>query len=84
MATVNSSATSVALLASNSQRKGAVIRNSDANTLYVTLAAGAATTANAHYVLNNGDTLELHPAYRGDVVGIWSAAGSGAALIQEF
>jgi hypothetical protein len=84
MATVNSSATSVTILAANAQRKGAVVHNTDANRLDLFLGSAAATAANRHYYLNSGDTWECPQNYTGEVRGIWTAAGSGAANTQEF
>jgi hypothetical protein len=84
MATVASSATSVTILAANAQRKGATIHNTDANRVDIHLGVSAATTATRHYYLNFGDTLELPANYTGDVQGIWTAAGSGGAMVREF
>jgi hypothetical protein len=84
MATVNSTTTSTSLLSSNSQRRGAVITNTDANPLYILMGTGTASSSNNHYVLNTGDTLELPHGFTGDVQGKWSAAGSGAAVSVEF
>lgn len=84
MATVNSSATSVTLLASDSTRKGGVIRNTDANQLTIHLGSSSASSTNVHYTLNTNDTLELPPGYKGAVQGIWAAAGSGGAQIRDW
>jgi hypothetical protein len=84
MATVNSAATTASILAANAQRKGAVIHNTDANALYLLLGVGTASSSNKHYVLNNNDTWECPAGYTGDVQGVWTADGSGAAITAEW
>jgi hypothetical protein len=81
--TVNSGVSSVSLLAANPTRKCAVIRNTDANALYVLLGLGAASSTNLHYTLNSGDVLEVPAGHLGDIQGIWAADGSGQAVIFE-
>jgi deoxycytidine triphosphate deaminase len=84
MAQVASSASSVTLLGAAAGRRGAVIHNTDANRLDIYLGSAAATAANRHYFANSGDTVELPRDYTGEVRGIWTAAGSGAANTQEW
>jgi gentisate 1,2-dioxygenase len=81
---VASSTTSGALLPQNTGRNGAIIRNTDANILYVLLDGGTASASNHTYALSTGDVLELPDFYDGPVNGVWAADGSGAALVTEF
>lgn len=79
---VNSAATSTTLLASNTARKGVTIRNTDANALY--LGFGVAATTAMPEEIPGGATWEMPlPIFTGQLNGIWSADGSGAALIRE-
>lgn len=74
----------IQLLAPNSSRDGATIENTDANTLYVLLDSGTPSSTNYTVSMSSGDYYELPAGYRGEVKGIWSADGSGAALILEY
>jgi hypothetical protein len=84
VSSVNSAASSTTLLAVNTSRDGATIRNTDANILYVLLDGGTASATNHTVALATGDYYELPARYRGQVNGIWAADGSGVALISEF
>jgi len=85
--TIPVSATSVSLLAANSNRKKLVISNNGNQDLFIDFDATAAVADHsikipkvsasgfiANYELEN---------YTGVVSGIWQAAGSGAALVRE-
>lgn len=79
---VGDSATSVSLLAANTQRLGAIIVNDSAATLYVKLGATASTTSYA-YKLYPDDTVEIPAGYTGAIDGIWSSDAGGNARITE-
>lgn len=79
--TVNSGATSVTLLASNANRKGATIVNTDANTLYVSIAGGTATLADIPIL--TGGYYEVPYGITGAITGIWGADGTGVSTIYE-
>jgi hypothetical protein len=81
--TVSSSASSGTLLEADTSRKSLIIANSDANTLYVLLATGTASATNYSYLLAQNAQIEL-PFYTGKVVGVWSSAGSGKAMITSW
>lgn len=84
VSTVNSAATSATLVATNTDRLGVIINNTDANALYVKLGT-TATTSSYAYKVPSGETLTLWgiPMYTGRIDGIWAADGSGAAIITE-
>jgi len=84
--TVGDSATSVTLLAANTARTMAVIRNSSTARLYV--AFGATATTASPYFLDQDDILELpilagSEVYRGIITGIWASDAGFSAYIQE-
>lgn len=82
-ANVAASAASVTLLASNAARKGAVIHNDSAATLYVVCHASAASTTNYTEQLAPGESLVLERGdYSGEIRGIWTAA-TGYARVTE-
>lgn len=82
---VASAATSTSILASNVNRKGARILNSDANALYLNLAGAAAVILTASHVkLAEGESFDVPAGYTGEIRGIWAADGSGAANVVEF
>lgn len=83
---VNSTTSSTELLAQNLNRRGAVIVNTDANTLYILYGMGAAATAgNWTYKVESGETWEMSwIIYTGVIEGAWAADGSGYAEITEF
>lgn len=80
---VSSSAASSAILAANTARKGATITNTDANTLRVLLSAGTASATNYTVPIASGGYYEVPYGYTGQIVGIWDADGTGAALVTE-
>lgn len=83
---VGDSAASVTLLAANSARTGAAIRNDSTAILYVELGATATTssvvrlTAQAYYEL---PILAGSEVYRGIITGIWDSDAGGNARISE-
>ena len=81
---VNSAATNTTLLSANANRTGCTIVNTDANDLYVAFTSSAATTSAFTVKIPTDGYFEFpQPVYRGQVQGIWSADGSGAAAITE-
>lgn len=70
----------ITLLASNVNRKKAIIYNNTAKTLYVKLGT-TASTISFSYLLTSGATLEV-PNYTGNIDAILSA-GSGPVLVTE-
>lgn len=82
---VASSASSVAILAANNQRKGATVYNTDANALHLRLDGGTATTTTGFNVkLDLDEYFEVPFGYTGAISGIWAADGTGAANVAEF
>lgn len=86
---VAQNAASTALLAANANRKGASIVNDSASILYVSF-SGAASLTNYKVAippLINGipGYYELAPEsiFTGQILGIWAAAGAGAARVTE-
>jgi len=81
---VNSGTGSVTILASNANRKGASVTNTDANILYLDLSGGTATNASYTAAVASGAYYEIPFGYTGLITGIWAGDGSGAALVTEF
>lgn len=80
---VNSGIASVTLLAKNTSRKGAVIRNTDANALLVDLTGGTASASRSQYRLAQHGSLEVPYGFTGKITGIWEGDGVGVASIAE-
>lgn len=87
---VNSSASSVTLLAANSARKQASFFNTSTADLYLREDGGAATTTTGFTVLlrASGGYYELPVGAHGSITtgtitGIWTAAGSGGCAVTE-
>jgi hypothetical protein len=78
---VAGSITSVTLLAANSLRRGAIIFNESAATLYLKLGTTASLTSYSYPILPN-QLWELAFAYTGELDGIWATA-TGNAQITE-
>lgn len=80
--TVSQSATSVTIIASNTDRREVIITNKAQGnqTLYISYSGTA--TANSTIELRKGDTL-VEDVYTGVISGIWSSGGSGIAAITE-
>jgi hypothetical protein len=80
---VSSGTTSVTILASNSSRKGAVIVNTDANTLYLDLTGGTASATRYARAMAQGESYEIPFGLTGAITGVWAVDGTGAALVTE-
>jgi len=83
-ASVPSAATSTTILASNTNRKGAIILNSDANALLLDLSGGTAASTRYQVRLVQYANYEVGSGYTGLITGIWEADGAGAADVVEF
>lgn len=81
---IDSTASDTLLLAVDTARNGATIRNTDANILYVLLDSGTSSATNHTVALASGDYYEVPAGYVGEIRGIWAADGSGAALVTAF
>lgn len=79
---VNSSASSVTLLALNLNRRGVIIWNDSSATLYIKLGATASTISYTVQLSTQASFNLPAPAYTGVIDGIWSSA-TGAARITE-
>ncbi len=79
---VNASATSVVLLASNASRKGATFYNDSAAILYLAFAATASAAAYTVQMVANAYFELPWPVYTGVISGIWVSA-TGAVKITE-
>jgi hypothetical protein len=81
---VNSSASSVEILAADKNRNGFTLYNDSTAILYLLLSDGtASTTVYTTQVAANGGFFEAPYNYRGAVNGIWAVA-NGAARVTEF
>lgn len=78
---VSGSATSVTLLASNTNRLGATIFNDSTSILYLKLGATASTTSFTAKLYEDG-YFEVPANYTGIIDGIWASA-TGAARVTE-
>lgn len=81
---VNSGTGSVNILASNANRKGATITNTDANALYLDLSGGTASSTSFSVAIAANGYYEVPFGFTGLITGIWAADGAGAALVTEF
>ncbi len=79
---VNDTASSTTLLASNANRLGATIFNDSTVTLYLKLGATASTTSFA-VAMVAASYYEVPFGYTGVIDGIWASDASGAARITE-
>ena len=80
---VDSAAASTQLVAVNAERRNLIIENTDANRLYVLLGSGTASATNFSFSLAQNENAHV-PGFTGQVMGIWSADGSGAAKITQY
>lgn len=78
---VNSSATSVTVLASNSSRKGATFFNNSTAILYLAFGSTAATTAFT-VPLSASAFFEMPSGYTGVVSGIWATANGNVQVTE--
>lgn len=80
---VESSASSVQLIAANPERNGLAIVNTDANLLTIKYGATASATSCTATIAQNAAWTMPAPIYTGRIDGIWAADGSGHAVITE-
>ena len=83
VASVNDSATSVTLLASNANRLGCSFFNDSSSDLYLKCGTTASTTDFTVKVLAGG-YFEMPYHYTGRVDGIWSSDSTGACRVTEY
>lgn len=81
---VNDTASSTLLLASNSERQGVAIWNDSTAVLYVLLASGTASATVCSAKVEADGYYEAPPSYKGAIYGIWASDASGAARITEW
>lgn len=83
---ITSSATSVPLALRNPTRRGMILVNTDANSLYLRYGDTATVSSLGWtYIIGPNGTWEMPvPVYSGRIDGIWAAAGSGVAEITEY
>ena len=79
---VASSATSVAVLAANTNRKGLIVENDSTAILYLKFGATASTTSFTIKMVANTRWEMQDPIYTGQIDGIWATA-NGAARVTE-
>lgn len=78
-------AASTTILAANGARIGGSVYNDSNAILFLRLATGTATTTTGYSVKVGAQAyFEIPSNYSGIIVGIWTSAGSGNALITEF
>ena len=81
---VASGTDSVAILAANGSRIGAVITNTDANALYLRTDGGTVTSANYTVSIAQNGNYTIPYGYNGLITGIWAGDGTGHANVTEF
>lgn len=87
ISSVGDATSSTTILAANADRKGALIYNDSAATLYLALSDTTASTTNFSVKLITGALYELPHSggcYTGKIVGIWASDAGGAARVTEF
>lgn len=83
LTSVASSATTVSLLASNANRKGAYFFNDSTSILYLAYAASASTTAYTTQIpASSLFELPPEPVFTGAISGIWAAANGNARITE--
>ncbi len=80
---VAGSASSVTVLASNTNRKGAMVFNDSTAILYLDLSGGTASATSYSTQVPANGLYELTVVYTGAITGIWSSA-TGNARVTEF
>lgn len=80
--TVSASITQVLLIEAGTTRQGVGLYNDSPATLYIALGANV-TTAFYDLILQPGGYYETPFDYKGQIIGVWSAA-IGDATVQEF
>ncbi len=86
IASVAQNAASVTLHAANANRRGLIIWNNaqgNNDNLFIKFGATASTTSFTIILIKGSGYEFMSPIYRGIVDGIWSNAGTGAALVTE-
>lgn len=81
-ASVASSATSVTILAANSNRLGAAVYNDSTQILYLLLAATTASTSAYSVQVASQGYYEVPSNYTGQLTGIWAAANGNARVTE--
>jgi hypothetical protein len=81
---VASSTTSAVALASNLERRGAIVENTDANRAYVRLGSGDASNTSFSFSLAQNENAAIPVGYTGQISVVWEADGTGSLLITEF
>lgn len=88
LSSVADAASDTAILASNANRKGAMIYNDSTEILYLALAAGTSSATAFSVKLDPQAFYELPMCqggvYTGIIKGIWAANGAGAARVTEW
>ena len=79
---VASSATTVSLLAANTNRRGVIIFNDSNQSLYVKYGATASTTSFTYLMTPKSTWEMILPIFQGAIDGIWASA-NGSARITE-
>lgn len=82
--TALSSASSAQVVALNLSRKGLVLTNTDANTVYVKCGTTASLTDFTVAIPPGGTWVMDQPIYTGRIDAIWAADGSGSLIGTEF
>lgn len=81
--TIANTTTPTTLLALNSLRKGATIYNTSNRLLYIGFGATTVTTADFTVQISSGGYYEIPYGFTGRISGVWSATGSGGAVVTE-
>jgi hypothetical protein len=80
---ISYSESAIELAAPNFQRKELTIRNKSDKSLYINM--GATVSAENYFICLPPDAVAgLPESWRGQVVGLWEAEGSGEAEVKEF
>lgn len=83
--TQNDQATSFTMLSANSSRTGLTVENRSSSTLFLRLAASAATVTDFDVVIPSNARYEMpEPIWTGEIRGIWSADSTGFCRWTEF
>lgn len=80
--TVASSASSVTVLASNANRKGATVYNDSTQILYLSLSATTASTSSYSVQMGAGAFFEVPFFYTGQLTGIWASANGNVRITE--
>lgn len=81
LSNVSASASSVTVLAANTDRLAAIVVNDSSAICYIKFGSTASATSYT-YKLEPGDTLEVPAPYTGILTGIWTSA-TGTARVTE-